>query len=47
MSGLRLVFTKYNLNDSHDVSKALGGLGFSIVIAAVGVSLLVQSRNKK
>jgi hypothetical protein len=47
LSGLNVALTQYNLSDSHDVSKAFGGLGVAVVILAIGVSLLVKSRAKR
>jgi putative Mn2+ efflux pump MntP len=46
LSGLNVAFQQYNLNDSHDLSKALGGFAFALLILAIGVSLLVKSRGK-
>ena len=47
LSGLNLAVRQYNLSDSHDVSKAFGGLAFAVLILAIGVSLLVKSRAKR
>jgi hypothetical protein len=47
LSGLNLAVRQYDLSDSHDLGKALGGLGFAVVILAIGVKLLVKSRNKQ
>ena len=46
LSGLNLAVTKYNLSSSHDLSVFLGGLGFSLLILAGGVAILLNSRNK-
>ncbi|QDU75260.1 hypothetical protein Pan97_22900 [Bremerella volcania] len=36
MSGLRLALTEYDLSDTNDISKASGGIGFSVAMIAVG-----------
>ncbi len=46
MSGLKLVFTQYDMNDTHDVSKAMGSLGVSVGLIAVGVFLAYRGSRK-
>ncbi|MBA2117802.1 hypothetical protein [Bremerella alba] len=46
MSGLKLVFTEYDLNDSHDISKAAGSLGVSVAMIAIGGYLAFSKSGK-
>ncbi len=44
LSWINRIFTKYDLYSSHDVVKALGGFGCSVIITALGLSLIHKSR---
>jgi len=46
LSWINLVFTKYDLHSSHDVTKAIGSFGFLVFIAASGLSLIHKSHKK-
>ena len=43
LSSLQLAVTKYDLSSSHDLSQCLGGLGFSVLILAVGITMWLKS----
>ncbi|MHB1157996.1 MAG: hypothetical protein ACYC26_14305 [Phycisphaerales bacterium] len=43
LSSASLAFTKYNLSDSHDLSKFLGGAGFSVLVLVIGLALVKRS----
>jgi len=47
LSGLNVALRQYNLNDSHDVSKAIGGLAFAVLIFAIGLGLVMKERGKR
>ena len=44
LGAAEVICTQYNLSDYHDVSKALGAVGFSLLILGIGVSLFLKSR---
>ncbi len=44
LSGLRLGFTKYQLDREQDLSMFLGGVGFSLLVLAVGFSLIRKAK---
>ncbi|GMU83156.1 MAG: hypothetical protein AMXMBFR47_30270 [Planctomycetota bacterium] len=44
LSGLRLGFTKYQLDREQDLSMFLGGVGFSLLVVAVGFSLIRKAK---
>jgi hypothetical protein len=46
LSGINLMFTKYNLNDPHDLSKSLGSLAVSGLILAGGATMWKKSNKK-
>jgi hypothetical protein len=47
LSGINLGLTKYDLSNSHDLSKFLGGLSVSSLIAIVGLAFLLAGRKKE
>lgn len=44
LSGLRLGFTKYQLDREQDLSMFLGGVGFSLLVVAAGFSLIRKAK---
>lgn len=40
VSGVNLARTQYDLHSSHDLSKFLGGVAFSLLILASGIVLI-------
>lgn len=47
LSGINLMFTEYDLSNSHDLSKGLGALGVSAAIAAVGAYLAFKKEKRR
>jgi hypothetical protein len=43
VSGVNLARTEYDLHSSHDLSKFLGGVAFSLLILASGIVLIRKS----
>jgi hypothetical protein len=43
LSSARLAFTQYNLRDTNDLSRFLGGATFSVVVLAIGLTMLTRS----
>ena len=46
LSGINMAVTQYDLSSSHDVSKAVGGIGVSIGILVVGLLLYTKGKKK-
>lgn len=46
MSGLKLVFTEYDMSDTQDISKAVGSLAVSIAMIAAGGYLAFGNAGK-
>jgi hypothetical protein len=47
LGSINAAFTQYDLGNSHDMSKFLGGAGFALLIAAVGAVMLIRSLKHK
>lgn len=42
--GIRLAYTNYNLSQTHDLGKFIGGLAVSVVVLVIGLACLLRRR---
>ena len=43
LSAIQLIFTEYDLSDSHDLSVAIGSIGISLFILIAGLAMQLKA----